>query len=416
MHKFPNNSTNPEERLNMKMEREKAIMRDQLEPRDTFKIAYLIHFLLGVGNLLPWNASITAVDYFGYLYPTKHVEKVFSVAYMTSSVLLLVLMIAWDGWSKKTSFRFRMNLGFSLFILSILVSPIMDWASSMTGSNWRPNEAYGVIVASVVACGLADGLVAGSLIGSAGRLPKQFMQAVFAGTASSGVLVSILRIITKALLTQSPKGLQKSAHLYFIVGASILFCCIVSCNLLCKLPVMQHYYRELLDEPPCSKSKFWIVVGKIRWPAFGIFITYVVTLSIFPGFIAEDLESKLLQDWYPILLITIYNIADLVGKSLTAIYILKNIKKATWFCITRLLFYPLFMACIHGPRWLKTELPVIVLTFLLGLSNGYLTSVIMISTPKLLPASEAELSAIVMVVFLGIGLVGGSILGWFWIL
>lgn len=232
----------------------------------------------------------------------------------------------------------------------------------------------------------------------------------------AGVLVSILRIITKASLTQSPKGLQKSAHLYFIVGASILFCCIVSCNLLCKLPVMQHYYRVLLDEPPCSKAKFWTVVGKVRWPAFGIFITYVVTLSIFPGFIAEDLESKLLQDWYPIILITIYNIADLVGKSLTAIYILKNINKATWFCITRILFYPLFMACIHGPRWLKTELPVIVLTFLLGLSNGYLTSVIMISTPKLLPASEAELSAIVMVVFLGIGLVGGSVLGWFWIL
>lgn len=170
------------------MEGEKAIMRDQQEPRDTFRIAYFIHFLLGVGNLLPWNASITAVDYFGYLYPTKHVEKVFSVAYMTSSVLLLVLMIAWDGWSKKTSFRFRMNMGFSLFILSILVSPIMDWASSMTGSNWRPNEAYSVIVASIVACGLADGLVAGSLIGSAGRLPKQFMQAVFAGTASSGII------------------------------------------------------------------------------------------------------------------------------------------------------------------------------------------------------------------------------------
>lgn len=169
------------------MEGEKAIMRDhQLEPRDTFKIAYLIHFLLGVGNLLPWNASITAVDYFGYLYPTKHVEKVFSVAYMTSSVLVLVLMIAWDGWSRKMSFRFRMNLGFSLFILSVMVSPIMDWASNVTGSNWRPNEVYGVIVASIVTCGLADGLVAGSLIGSAGRLPKQFMQAVFAGTASSG--------------------------------------------------------------------------------------------------------------------------------------------------------------------------------------------------------------------------------------
>jgi len=60
------------------------------------------------------------------------------------------------------------------------------------------------------------------------------------------------------------------------------------------------------------------VAGKFKGAAFGIFIIYIVSLSIFPGFIAEDLESKLLRDWYPILLITVYNSS------------------------ARLLFYPLF--------------------------------------------------------------------------
>ena len=143
---------------------------------------------------------------------------------------------------------------------------------------------------------------------------------------------------------------------------------------------------------------------------------YVVTLSIFPGFIAENLESKLLRDWYPILLITIYNIADLLGKSLTAIYLLNSIKIASWACIARLMFYPLFTACLHGPKWLKTEVPVVTLTFMLGLTNGYLTSVFMILTPKSVPVSEAEISAIVMIVFLGLGLVAGSVLGWFWVI
>jgi equilibrative nucleoside transporter 1/2/3 len=59
---------------------------------------------------------------------------------------------------------------------------------------------------------------------------------------------------------------------------------------------------------------------------------------------------------------------------------------------------------------------MIVLTFLLGFSNGYLTSVLMILAPKSVPYSESELSAIVMTAFLGFGLVGGSVLGWFWIL
>ncbi|KAL6226330.1 PREDICTED: equilibrative nucleotide transporter 8 [Fragaria vesca subsp. vesca] len=385
----------------------------QDEPRDTYKIAYIIHFLLGAGNLLPWNAFITAVDYFGYLYPTKHVEKVFSVAYMSSSVLVLVVMMTWGCWWERMSPRLRLNLGFLMFILSLTAAPIIDWASCHS-----TNAAYGVTVASVVICGLADGLVGGSLMGSAGKLPKKYMQAVFAGTASSGVIICVLRISTKAMLPQTPKGLKTSAHLYFIVSIIILLCCILCSNLLYKLRVMQEHCRLVQDQSFCCspRPKFWAVARKIPGPAFGMFIIYTVTLSIFPGFIAENLESKLLQDWYPILLITVYNFADLVGKSLTAIYLLKSIKKATWACVTRLIFYPIFTACLHGPTWLKTEVPMIFLTFMLGLSNGYLTSAIMMTVPKLVPVPEAELSAIVMVVFLGVGLVSGSVIGWLWIL
>ncbi|KAJ6857561.1 equilibrative nucleotide transporter 8-like [Populus alba x Populus x berolinensis] len=398
-----------------KMEGEKGAA-DHPETRDTYKIAYIIHFLLGAGNLLPWNAFITAIDYFGYLYPTKHIEKVFSVAYMSSSVLVLLIVVSWGGWSKQLSYRLRMNMGFCIFVLSLMVAPLIDWSSSGSGPEGRSNGAYGVTVASVVVCGIADGLVGGSLIGAAGKLPKQYMQAVFAGTASSGVLISILRIITKASLPQNPQRLRTSAHFYFIVSAIILLCCALSSNLLYKLPVMEQLYKLAPDDSLFPKPKFRAVARKIRWPAFGVLMIYIVTLSIFPGFIAEDLSSKLLKDWYPVLLITIYNVADFTGKSLTAIYVLKSIKKATWGCILRLVFYPLFAACLNGPKWLKTEVPVAILTFMLGVTNGYLTSVLMILAPMAVSVSEAELSAIAMVVFLGIGLVGGSVIGWFWII
>ncbi|KAM7263637.1 hypothetical protein ACFE04_001320 [Oxalis oulophora] len=387
------------------------------EPRDTYKIAYIIHFFLGAGNLLPWNALITAVDYFGYLYPNRHVEKVFSVSYMGSSVLILIIVVSFGGWSKFLSFRLRMNLGFSMFFLSLIVQPTIDWTwGDIRNCKDCQEKAYFLTVASVVICGLADGLIGGSLIGSAGKLPKRYMQAVFAGTASSGVLVCLLRIITKASLPQTPQGLRTSAHFYFIVSSTILLCCILCCNLLYKLPVMQQHYKLLNEEAFRSTPKFRAVAKQIRWPTFSVLIIYIVTLSIFPGFIAENLESKLLRDWYPVLLITVYNVADFVGKSLTAIYLLKSTKKAAWGCVSRVLFYPLFAACLHGPSWLKTEVPVMILTFMLGLTNGYLTSVVMILAPKSVPVSEAELSAIVMVVFLGFGLVGGSLLGWFWII
>lgn len=177
----------------------------------------------------------------------------------------------------------------------------------------------------------------------------------------------------------------------------------------------QHFKLLPVDDSLTCRPTFWGVARKIPWPIFGILSIYIVTLSVFPGFLAESLASKLLKDWYPFLLITVYNVSDFAGKSLTAVYVLKSIKKTTWACILRLLFYPLFAACLNGPKRLRTEVPVVVLTFMLGVSNGYLTSVIMILAPKSVPASEAELSAIVLVVFLGLGLVGCSVLGWFWI-
>ncbi|KAI3446907.1 hypothetical protein Pfo_003572 [Paulownia fortunei] len=390
------------------------------QPGDPYKIAYILHFFLGAGNLLPWNALITAVDYFGYLYPDRHVEKVFSVVYMSSSLLVLVLLLSWGCCRKDNlSLRLRMNLGFSMFVLSLMATPMMHWAWHKNGTKMSSSKAYYVVVASVLICGLADGLIGGSLIGTAGKLPKQYMQAVFAGTASSGVLISILRIITKASLPQTPQGLKTSAQFYFIVSSAILIGCIICCNLLYQLPVMQQHYKNFQYVLPihnCSTPKFWQTLTKIRFPGFGVFMIYTVTLSIFPGFLAENIKSNLLKDWYPIMLIATYNVSDFVGKSLTGIYVMKGIGKATWGCMARLLFYPLFIGCFRGPEWLRTEAPVVLLTVMLGLSNGYLTSVIMILAPKAVPQAEAEVAAIVMAVLLGMGLVAGSVMGWFWII
>lgn len=384
--------------------------------RDTYRIAYILHFFLGAGNLLPWNTFITAIDYFSYLYPAKHVERVFSVAYMSSSVLMLLLLIV--SSSRKPSFRLRMNAGFSMFILSLMVTPVVAWA------NWwakGPHGSFALAVASVLTCGLAEGLIGGSLIGSAGKLPKEYMQAIFAGTAVSGVFVSILRIITKASLPENPRGLQMSACFYFIIGAIMLLVCMLSSNLLFVLPVMQQHYNLLdhHDEPSTDtpRPKIQDTAKQIVWPALGIFSIYVVTLSIFPGFIADDNQtSKALRDWYPILLIMAYNCSDLAGKSLTALSIPSDVGKVTWACFARVLFYPAFRLCLHGPRWLKTEVPMILLTSMLGLSNGYLTSALMILTPKSVNMLEAETAAVTMALSLGLGLFGGSILGWLWII
>ncbi|CAK9177200.1 unnamed protein product [Ilex paraguariensis] len=71
-----------------------------------------------------------------------------------------------------------MNFGPALFIVALMVTPVTDWISPKNDPQERPRIAYVVLVLALVACGLVDGLTAGSLIGATGELPGRHMQAM----------------------------------------------------------------------------------------------------------------------------------------------------------------------------------------------------------------------------------------------
>lgn len=152
-------------------------------PQDSFHFAYIIYFTLGLGFLLPWNAFITAVDYFSYIYPDASVDRIFAVAYMLVGLFSLLVIIF---YAHKSDSYIRINVGLALFILALLVVPVMDtvYIKGRVGLY----DGFDVTVGVLALSGLADALVQGGLIGAAGELPERYMQAVVAGTAASGNL------------------------------------------------------------------------------------------------------------------------------------------------------------------------------------------------------------------------------------
>ncbi|KVI06040.1 Equilibrative nucleoside transporter [Cynara cardunculus var. scolymus] len=386
----------------------------QNEPKDPYCIAYIIHFLLGAGYLIPWNSFITAVDYFQFLYPAKHVSKVFSVAYMLASMTVLSIL-AWcssSGKRKLPEFRVRMNLGYALFVLALVVTQVIDWVDHRNEIRGGSNAGFAVLVSMLVLTGCAEGLTGGSLVGATGKLPGRYMQAVVAGNASA------------ASLPHSRGGLRTSTHIYFFTSILIELLCILCCNLLHKLPAIRRYTarpsHSHLDNQPKHNSddhhrpKTLSVLKKLQWLLMSVVTIYVVTLSIFPGYLSENVKSTQFGDWYPLFLITIYNAGDFSGKCVTAVYVVKRKRWVIWGCMMRVLFYLLFFGCVFGPKWFRNEVVVVVLTLLLGVSNGYLTSVLMIVGPKSVEVEESHVAGIAMSLFLGIGLVIGSGLGWLW--
>lgn len=152
-------------------------------PEDSYHLAYIIYFILGTGYLIPWNAFITAVDYFSYLYPDASVDRVFAVVYMVVGLISLLVIIF---YADKSHSFVRINVGLGLFVVSLLVVPVMD-VTYIKGQVGVYGGFY-VSVAAVALAGLADALVQGGVIGAAGEMPEKYMQAVVAGTAASGKL------------------------------------------------------------------------------------------------------------------------------------------------------------------------------------------------------------------------------------
>ncbi|KAL4015911.1 hypothetical protein IC575_023520 [Cucumis melo] len=392
---------------------------DNKIPKDSFNLIYITYFILGVSCLLPWNTFITAIDYFSHIYPHTHINRIFSVVYMPVVVSALLSVVF---FGRRCDVRIRINLGLGLYVFSLLLMPLLE-VFYIRGRVGLFNGFY-VSIGAVVLCAVGQALVQSGVVGSAGELPKRYMQAAVSGFAGSGVLVSMLRLVTKALYPRDSEGLRRSAILYFSAVITFVVVSFVWYNSTTKHLIVKHYQNLKNQEKQkkgslfgsITKSTFWEIYKTIRIYAFGVMCLFVITMSIFPGYVTEDVSSKILKDWYPITLITAYYVLDLIGKSLASFYVMKSSKITMGLCIGRVVFYPLFVGCLHGPKFLRTEIPVIILTCFLGLTNGYLTAVAMISAPKLVSFEHAEVAGILMAMSLVLGVAIGSVLAWFWVI
>ncbi|KAG2253811.1 hypothetical protein Bca52824_083947 [Brassica carinata] len=100
-----------------------------------------------------------------------------------------------------------------------------------------------------------------------------------------GVLVSLLRMLTKAVYPQDPDGLRKCVNLYFAVGIVVMI----------VMRIKSHGFRSFSN------------------------LIYIVTLSIFPGYITEDVHSELLGDWTEIPVAILTSLLGLINENLKSV-------------------------------------------------------------------------------------------------
>ncbi|EFN82396.1 equilibrative nucleoside transporter 4 [Harpegnathos saltator] len=151
-------------------------------------------------------------------------------------------------------------------------------------------------------------------------------------------------------------------------------------------------------------------VIKLIYPyMISIGLAYSVTLSLYPGIVSEIISCKL-QSWMPIILMTTFNASDLIGKMFTLIHYTWKRTQVLWISAARAILIPLFLFCAI-PREapiLSGEIHPIVLSWVLGLTNGLVGSIPMIQAPSKVPEEYRELAGNIMTLSYTGGLTIGS--------
>ncbi|KAL5581886.1 hypothetical protein UlMin_014328 [Ulmus minor] len=395
--------------------------------------AMVVCWLLGNGCLFSWNSMLTIEDYYVYLFPNYHPSRVLTLVYQPFALGTL-LILAYN--EAKINTRRRNLFGYILFFIAILLVLVLDLATSGKGGL---GTFIGVCAISG-AFGVADAHVQGGMVGDLSFMRAEFIQSFLAGLAASGALTSALRLITKAAFENSQDGLRKGAILFFAVSAFFeLLCVVLYAFVFPKLPIIKYYRSKAASEGSKTVSADLAAGGIQTLPggaeedpkrferlsnkellfqnidyAVDMFLIYVLTLSIFPGFLSEDTGSHSLGTWYALVLIAMYNVWDLIGRyiPLVKFFKLESRKGLMIAILSRFLLVPAFyFTAKYGDQgWM------IMLTSFLGLTNGYLTVCVLTSAPKGYKGPEQNALGNLLVLFLLGGIFAGVTLDWLWLI
>ncbi|KAL7142742.1 hypothetical protein ABFS83_08G144400 [Erythranthe nasuta] len=394
--------------------------------------AVIVCWFLGLGSLVSWNSMLTIADYYYNLFPEYHPARVLTLVYQPFA-LGTMLILAWREATIDT--RKRNIFGYTLFCISTFALILIDLCTSGKGGLGN----FLAICVFVGAFGVADAHVQGGLVGDLSHMCPEFIQSFFAGMAASGVLTSGLRLVTKAAFDKTNHGLRKGVILFLAISTFFEFLCIfLYAYVFGKLPIVKHFRKkassegsktvsadlaaagiETSDNQTVNDVKFIRLSTKKLLKqnidyALDLYLIYVLTLSIFPGFLYENTGNHQLGSWYAVVLIAMYNVGDLIGRYIPLIDFirLESRKGLVIAVLSRFLMIP----CFYFTAKYGDQGYMIFLVTFLGITNGYLTVCVLTVAPRGYKAPEQNALGNVLVVFLLGGIFSGVALDWLWLI
>ncbi|KAH3767268.1 equilibrative nucleoside transporter [Pelomyxa schiedti] len=387
-------------------------------PSNAMRVFVLgIFVLLGVGVLLPWNAMITAYDYWNHFYPDFQFLFALGIAY-NWPCLFASLASVW--LAPKFSFLSRLFVGFSTTLVTLVLVPILTETVDPSVSLYLNLVLTGIL-------GAVTGFLFCTVTSLAVLFPGNQITAVMVGNGVAGVAICGIRILTKATLSGVENSYSISGALYFSIGAFVLLLCVIGSVILLKMKATHQMMqdteklpllakdgeegslthselngtappestKDTINASPTDAKKLHGLLGIIKksiWFALLLFVVFFVTLSIFPGvttLIPSSNDS--LGDWFPVILITLFNVFDFIGRSMPNFELIcVPTVVLSIMSYLRLGFFVLFV--LSAMDYMTYNSWSYIMVALMGLSNGYCGTLALKYAPTKVEPHEMEVA------------------------
>lgn len=403
---------------------------DEFVPKDKGRLVFWIIMLNGIGVLLPWNMFITIapeyyVDYwFTYTNGTKtsYADSFMSAMGIVAQIpnCIVAFINVMNLIRGPLIYRVLAPLAFnSLLIVVILVLVIVQQPTD-DARNWF----YIVSLIIIMAMNGSNGLYQNSFFGLAADFPAQYSNAVVIGTNICGTFTSVLALVATIAFSGQPKTV---ALIYFAISLAILIVCLVSWWF-CKKQDFYNYHvskgnraRAAQDQQGSFDYRQYLETLKYCWvQCLCVFLTYFVTLSVFPTVLVEFSPTTADGKWNSVFGQNVYtgittflnfNLMAAVGNVCATFVTVPGPRLLIVPCLIRLVFIPFFMFgnCLprNMPVLYRNEWIFFFGNTIMAFTSGYFSSLGMMYAPRVCPPQYSKLAGQVSALSLVLGITAG---------
>jgi equilibrative nucleoside transporter 1/2/3 len=323
------------------------------------------------------------------------------------------------------SFNKRIVLGFAVTGVIIAIIPVL--AGAVPGAG-----GFGLLCLFITLMGAVNAATQTSVFGMAGMMPDEFTRAVMIGNGLAGIILNLARIVCLASFPSNASGLLIGTTVYFLIaGGTLIVCCFVQMHAMKHPLVKQHVldkYISFIETTPgegmlngtdIQKVSSVVVIVSYKdllkkiWVFISlVFLNYLITFVVFPGVAIATEVSGLSYTWFVVLLITTYNVFDVLGRQAVSVYMLSH-RVLIFATIGRLLFWmtTVMIAAQMSPPAVFGGVWFIFLNMaLFAFTNGYCSTQHMIYGPAQVEGYIRDKAGSMMSTALVAGIFVGSVL------